>query len=86
MRSGLTKHFALEVSKVEAFYEPAFDSKIIKLFPNRPVMFEALKDYSRATPDDYKTNEEFFERMSSNSNHENLIVGSPTEAAVNPGM
>ena len=61
-RSALSIQYAIEISKVEAFYEPAFE-KIENEFPNRPVMWVALDSYKNISIGDYRTNEEFFDKM-----------------------
>ena len=59
VRSQKSRPFKFQVAAAEFIYNPDFKT-LHKVFPKRPVFFEALPDYSKASVQDYFTYEEFF--------------------------
>lgn len=59
VRSQKSRPFRFQVASIEIIANEQF-KKLHKVFPKRPVFFEALPDYSKATVQDYFTYEEFF--------------------------
>ena len=59
VRSQKSRPFRFQVASAEIIANEQF-SKLHKVFPKRPVFFEALPDYTKATVQDYFTYEEFF--------------------------